>query len=62
IKRGPTANAPVVAALTGRNGDALLEPARRQTDQRGYAVVGVVPESALRVRVSPEKLVVLATR
>ncbi len=62
IKRGPNANTPVVAALTGRNGDALMEPARRQTDHRGFAVVGVVAESALRVRVSPEKLVVLATR
>lgn len=62
IKRGPSANTPVVAALAARNGDALMEPARRQTDHRGFAVVGVVPESALRVRVSPEKLVVLATR
>ncbi len=62
IKRGPSANTPVVAALTGRNGDALMEPARRQTDHRGFAVVGVVPESALRVRVSPEKLVLLASR
>jgi HD-GYP domain-containing protein (c-di-GMP phosphodiesterase class II) len=62
IKRGPNANTPLVAALTARNGDALMEPARRNTDHRGYAVVNVVPESALRVRVSPEKLVVLATR
>jgi len=62
IKRGPNANTPVVAALTSRNGDALIEPARRNTDHRGYGVVGVVPESALRVRVSPEKLVVLAGR
>lgn len=62
IKRGSNANTPVVAALTSRTGDALMEPARRQTDSRGYGVVGVVPESALRVRVSPEKLVVLAAR
>lgn len=62
IKRGPSANTPIVAALTSRNGDALLEPLRRHTDHRGYAVVGVMPESALRVRVSPEKLVMLASR
>lgn len=60
IKRGSNANTPVVAALTNRLGDALMEPARRSTDHRGYGVVGVVPETALRVRVSPEKLVVLA--
>jgi HD-GYP domain-containing protein (c-di-GMP phosphodiesterase class II) len=62
IKRGANANTPVVAALTNRSGDALMEPARRCTDHRGYGVVGVVPESALRVRVSPEKLVILAGR
>lgn len=62
IKRGATANTPVVAALTSRTGEALIEPARRQTEQDGYAVVAVVPESALRVRVSPEKLVLLASR
>ena len=62
IKRGANANTPVVAALTSRTGDALMEPARRCTDHRGYGVVGVVPESALRVRVSPEKLVILAGR
>lgn len=38
------------------------EPVRRHTEQRGHGVVGVVPASALRVRVSPEKLVVLAGR
>ncbi|MEO8154990.1 MAG: HD domain-containing phosphohydrolase [Rhizobacter sp.] len=62
IKRGPTASTPIVASLTSRTGDALMEPVRRNTDQRGFGVVGVVPESALRVRVSPEKLVVLASR
>jgi HD-GYP domain-containing protein (c-di-GMP phosphodiesterase class II) len=62
IRRGPNANTPVVASLTSRTGDALLEPARRHTDHRGYGVVGVVRESALRVRVSPEKLVMLAGR
>ncbi|MGY4829944.1 HD-GYP domain-containing protein [Sphaerotilaceae bacterium SBD11-9] len=62
IKRGANANTPVVAALTARNGDALLSPVRRLTDHREYGIVSVVPESSLRVRVSPERLVVLATR
>jgi HD-GYP domain-containing protein (c-di-GMP phosphodiesterase class II) len=62
IKRGPTANTPVVAVLANGNGDALREPVRRSTDHPGCSVVGVVPESALRVRVSPEKLVILASR
>ncbi len=62
IKRGPRADTPVVASLMGSNGVALAEPRRRQTECDGFGVVGVVPESALRVRVSPEKLVVLASR
>jgi len=62
IKRGPTANTPVVAALTNRNGEALIEPTCRKTGTGSFSVVGVVPHSALRVRVSPEKLVMLANR
>lgn len=62
IKRGASANTPVVASLTGRSGDALLEPVRRHTDAREHAIVNVVAESSLRVRVSLEKLAVLAAR
>jgi hypothetical protein len=62
IKRGATANTPVVASLTGRSGDALLEPVRRHTDAREHAIVSVVAESSLRVRVAPEKLAALAAR
>lgn len=62
IKRGATANTPVVASLTNKNGDALLEPIKRHTETKEFAIVGVVNESTLRVRVSPEKLVVLSNR
>lgn len=60
IKRGPNANTPVVAALTNRHGDPMAEPLRRDSSQREHAIVGVVGEKSLRVRFSPEKLVVLA--
>ena len=62
IRRGPTANTPVVAALVARNGDVMLEPVRRATEVEEYAIVKVVSESSLRVRVSPERLAAIAAR
>ncbi|HET7794158.1 MAG TPA: HD domain-containing phosphohydrolase [Rhizobacter sp.] len=62
VKRGPTANTPLVAALSNGDGDALREPVLRRTEEPSQAVVAVVPETALRVRVSPEKLLALAGR
>lgn len=61
IRRGQNANTPLVAALTGRLGDPLLEPVRRDTALREHAITGTLPEKALRVRVSQEKLVRLAS-
>ena len=61
VKRGASANTPVVASLTNRNGDPMIEPVRRNTAQAEHAIVDVVNEQNLRVRVSPEKLVVLAS-
>jgi HD-GYP domain-containing protein (c-di-GMP phosphodiesterase class II) len=60
ISRGSLANSPLVAALTNRKGEPLIEPVRRDTSQKEHAITAVVSESSLRVRVSPEKLVVLA--
>jgi len=62
LRRGPTANAPVVAALVARNGDAMLEPVRRATEVEEYAVVKVINESSLRVRISPDRLAAMAAR
>jgi HD-GYP domain-containing protein (c-di-GMP phosphodiesterase class II) len=60
VKRGPNANTPLVAALTNRDGNALLEPVRRNTAVKEHAIVSIISEKAIKVRVSPEKLVVLA--
>ena len=62
IRRGSNANTPVVAALVARNGDAMLEPVRRATDVEEYAIVKVVSESSLRVRISPDRLAAIAAR
>jgi HD-GYP domain-containing protein (c-di-GMP phosphodiesterase class II) len=60
VKRGPQANAPIVAALMDRRGDALMEPVRRQTAAAEHAIVDVVDEKKVRVRVAAERLSVLA--
>nr|WP_316644118.1 HD domain-containing phosphohydrolase [uncultured Roseateles sp.] len=60
IKRGAGANTPIVAALTNRDGDAMMEPVRRNCATAGHGIVSVVDERTLRVRVSPEKLASMA--
>lgn len=61
VKRGRGANTPDVAVLASRSGEPLIEPVRRNTELKENAIVSVVNEQALRVRLSPAKLVVLAT-
>lgn len=61
VKRGANANTPLVAALTNREGIALIEPTRRNTAVREFAIVGIISEKSLKVRVSPEKLVLLSS-
>lgn len=56
VRRGTNANAPLVACLTNRTSDALAEPVRRDTSQREYAIVGIVPDKNVLVRVPAEKL------
>jgi hypothetical protein len=53
---------PVVACLTGPNGIALSAPHRVDTAQRENAVVGIVGERSVNVRVTAEKLMALTVR
>ncbi len=59
IKRGETANTPIVASLTDRRGDPMLQPLRRNTAAPDHAIVGIVDERSLRVRVCSEQLLSL---
>ena len=56
VRRGSHANTPLVACLTNRRGDALLDPVRRDTAQREFAIVGIVPDRNVLVRLPAEKL------
>jgi HD-GYP domain-containing protein (c-di-GMP phosphodiesterase class II) len=57
MRRGATATTPVVAVLTTRNGDPLMQPVKRDTQQAENAVAAVLPAAAIKVRLPVEKLV-----
>ena len=56
IKRGLSANAPIVAALTNRNGDVLTQPVSRDTAMPANAIASTIPDKAVMVRPNVEKL------
>jgi hypothetical protein len=56
VRRGPTVTTPLVASLTNHRGVALNEPLFRDTGAYGQAIVGVVPDHAMRTRIVPERM------
>jgi HD-GYP domain-containing protein (c-di-GMP phosphodiesterase class II) len=60
VKRGPSVVTPLVAALTTPSGTPLAAPHPRDTSRREFAIAGVVGESAVPVRLAPEKLMTMA--
>lgn len=55
-QRGATANAPVVMAITNRNGDPLSLPSRRDTSRGDSKIVATVDEHQIRIRHSADIL------
>lgn len=55
-QRGASANAPIVAAITNKNGDPLAHPARRDTSTASHAITSTVPEGQIKVRVTVDAL------
>lgn len=60
VKRGSSANTPIVASLVDARGRTLGEPVRRDASAPGCQVVDTLLERDLHVRIAPEKLVLLA--
>jgi len=60
VARGPTVTTPVVACLTNARGTPLQYPVRRDTTDRAHAVLSVVGEGSVSVRVPVEQLLKLA--
>lgn len=57
LRRGSAANAPMVACLTNKRGDALQQPTRRDTSLLPeYAITQVVPDKDVKVRMPSQQL------
>jgi hypothetical protein len=54
VRRGRSANAPLVATLTNGQGRALLAPELRDTSRSAFAIASSVPEPTPRVRLSAQ--------
>ena len=52
----------IVACLTQPDGLPLPLPMRRETAEKQHAVVGIVGERSVNVRINPEKLFAAAFR
>lgn len=58
-RRGASGTTPIAAALVNRNGEPMLNPARRDTARPEHAIQAVLDAKSLRVRLAPEKLMQL---
>ena len=54
VRRGRSANSPIVATLTTPQGRALATPELRDTARSSFAVASSVPEPASRVRLAAQ--------
>ncbi len=60
LKRGVSANAPLVASVVGGQGMPLSKPMVRDTRQKGYAVAGTAAPHEVNVRLSIADLLALS--
>ena len=56
VARGASITAPMVACLTNERGMPLPAPVRRETSDRKHAVMAVVGQASVNVRVPLERL------
>ena len=56
IRRGATAHTPLAAAITDKSGAPTVTTARRDTALPAFAIKGLVTDTALVLRVPPERL------
>lgn len=60
VRRGAAGNTPIAAALVNKAGEPMMNPVRRDTARPEHAIQAVLDAKALRVRLAPEKLVLVA--
>jgi HD-GYP domain-containing protein (c-di-GMP phosphodiesterase class II) len=62
VARGAMVTTPIVACLTGPNGATLAAPERVDTAQRRHAVVSVIGERGINLRLTVDRLMALTAR
>jgi len=62
VERGPMLTTPIVACLAGPDNALLASPLRLDTSLQQHAVVGIVGERSISVRMTAERLLELALR
>ena len=61
VRRGPTVTSPIVAVMSTPFGASLSAPIRRETSQREYAIHCVLEPHSVKLRLSAEVLMAVAT-
>jgi HD-GYP domain-containing protein (c-di-GMP phosphodiesterase class II) len=56
VRRGATANTPMVASLSNKSGVPILHTVSRSTAERDYEITAIVPAESFPLRVPPERL------
>lgn len=56
VRRGASANTPLAAALTNKNGDPMPDHPKRDTSLPQYAILSTLSDKSVMVRVPAEKL------
>jgi hypothetical protein len=56
VKNGEKAHHPLVAVLTNTNGEPRITPATRDTARETHRIVALMPQSALPMRLSDERI------
>ena len=56
VRRGASANHPVVFSLVSGQGVPFVEPMRRDSSRKDYMIVSIVPKDKIMIRLNPNKL------
>ncbi|WP_240001873.1 HD-GYP domain-containing protein [Parvibium lacunae] len=56
VRRGQTANTPIVFSLVSGQGVPFVEPMRRDSSRKDYTIVSIVPKDKIMIRLNPAKL------
>ena len=56
VRRGQSANTPMVFSLVSGQGIPFVEPMRRDTSRKDFTIVNIVPKDKIMIRLNPAKI------